>query len=262
MNDADKLINMIGTKTKLVAMLAPSFPIMYDYPAIIGKLRSIGFSYVVEVTAGAKMTNEQVGNLLKTHPNTRYITSPCASFVQMVMTRYPDLVGYLMLQTDSPMINTAKLVRERYPGHTPVFIGPCVVKKLEASQRYPELSVMVLTYRELNNVFAHFTIRDSTDASRERFDVAEASTRMYPTDGGLTESSGIKDMLPEGAIRIVSGYKNCDAALAEFKTNEEIRFLDILYCPGGCINGPGVASTLTTEQRKQKIHAYASLSSI
>jgi len=35
--------------------------------------------------------------------------------------------------------------------------------------------------------------------------------------------------------------------------------LDILFCEGGCIGGPGIKSTLNTEERKKKILDYASV---
>jgi iron only hydrogenase large subunit-like protein len=66
----------------------------------------------------------------------------------------------------------------------------------------------------------------------------------------------MRDLLPESAIRIVSGWKNCDTALQEFEQNKEIRFLDILFCEGGCMNGPGIVSSLSLEDRKKKIQDF------
>ena len=80
---------------------------------------------------------------------------------------------------------------------------------------------------------------------------------MYPTDGGLTDSSGIKNILGEDAVMVVSGYKNCEAALVEFKNNPKIQLIDILFCQEGCINGPGISSSLTIEERKKKIIDYS-----
>jgi len=256
MSDTEKLINLLKTKSKLVAMLAPSFPIMYDFPKIVNQLKNIGFDRVVEVTVGAKETNRQLIEFVKANPEKRLITSPCASFVRFIRTKHPEYLPYLALNVDSPMVATARIVKQKYPDHQIVFIGPCVVKKLEASQDCPELNILVITYRELEAVFKQLNINYQSLATGN-FDLSESSTRMYPTDGGLTDSSGVKNVLGIDAVRVISGYKNCETALLEFKNNPKIKLLDILFCEGGCINGPGIASTLSVEDRKKKISNYS-----
>ncbi len=257
MSDTEKLIDLLKNKSRLVAMLAPSFPIMYDSTKIISQLRVLGFEKVVEVSVGAKETNRQLGEFIKANPEKRLITSPCASFVRFIRTKHPEYVQYLALNIDSPMTATAKIVAEKYPGYQPVFIGPCIVKKLEASQDHPELNILVLTYKELEEVFKQMSVNTESLSSMTDFDLSEASTRMYPTDGGLADSSGVRNIIGDEAVRVVSGYKNCEAALIEFQNNPKIKLLDILFCEGGCINGPGIASTLSLDERKKKITDYA-----
>lgn len=257
MTDSENLIYLLSRKTKLVAMVAPSFPIMYGYPQIVTILKKLGFEHVVEVAAGAKETNREVVEVLKANPTARFITSPCASFVRFIRTKHPEFVKYLAFKADSPMVATAKIVNEKYPGYKPVFIGPCIVKKREASEDYPELDILVLNYKELNQVMQALNIGEVEANPEDKFEISEASTRMYPTDGGLTNSSGLRSILKDEEIRIVSGWKNCEAVLQEFNENPKIRFVDVLFCEGGCINGPGVDSKLTLEERTQKVKEFA-----
>ncbi|QQS44382.1 hypothetical protein IPM65_02160 [Candidatus Roizmanbacteria bacterium] len=259
--DAQTLVALLKEKQPLAAMVAPSFPIMYKENELIAKLRGIGFTYILEVAAGAKRTNEAVVKALRDDPNARFITSPCPSFVRFVRTKYPQYEKYLAEQVDSPMIATARIAQETYPGYRPVFIGPCNVKKLESSQDYPELNILVVTYKELEEVFAELQAL-SGEPGNNAFDVSEISTRIYPYDGGLTDSSGVRDILSDEEIRIVSGWKACEEALKEFETNPKIRLVDILFCEGGCINGPGVVSTLSLEDRKKKIQEYYTMSKL
>ncbi|MDD5041047.1 MAG: [Fe-Fe] hydrogenase large subunit C-terminal domain-containing protein [Candidatus Peribacteraceae bacterium] len=256
MNDIERCISLFENKAPLVALLAPSFPICYSYPLIVARLKKLGFKAVIEVSAGAVKTNEQVVALLKKNPTARYISSPCAGFVRMVRKSFPALVPFLAFAADSPMIATARMAKEQYPDCQPVFIGPCFAKKLEASEDYPDLNILVLTYRELDAVFAHFTVGEDIDASGAAFDIAAAATRIYPMDGGLTVTSGLKDVLKEEEIRIISGYKQIPAVLEEFQRNPKIRFVDVLFCEGGCINGPGIISTLSPDERKKRIADY------
>lgn len=260
MTDGEQLKILLEKKEHLVAMVAPSFPIMYGCPEIITKLKALGFEHVVEVTAGAKKTNEEVAKLLKENPTSRFITSPCASFVRYVRTKHPEFLKYLTFQADSPMVATAKIVHETYPNYKPVFIGPCVVKKLEANEDYPELNMLVLTYKELEQILNEKGLSTLSANPHDTFDITDGPTRIYPFDGGLTESSGIRSILRDDEIRIVSGYKNCEAILKEFAENEKIRFVDVLFCEGGCINGPGVTSPLSIEDRKKKVLEYVNSS--
>ena len=257
MNDIERCIALFEKKAPLVALLAPSFPIVYSYPLIVARLKKLGFKAALEVSAGAVKTNEQVIALLKKDPHTRFISSPCAGFVRMVRKDYPQLIPFLAFAADSPMIASARIAKEKYPGCQPVFIGPCFAKKLEASEDYPDLNILVLTYRELDAVFDHFTIGEDIDATGAAFDIAAATTRIYPMDGGLTQTSGLRSILKNEEIRIISGYKNIPAVLEEFQRNPKIRFVDVLFCEGGCINGPGIISTLSLEERKKKMRDFA-----
>jgi iron only hydrogenase large subunit-like protein len=257
MNDSNTLIELINKKEKLVAMLAPSFPIVFSYPTIITMLRNLGFSYVVEVAAGAKTTNAQLLTLLQNNPHARYITSPCPTVVRMIKKAMPQYAKYLTHNVDSPMVATAEIVREKYPGYKSVFIGPCVMKKLEAKEDASDLNILVITYVELQEVFNYFDITEDTNTN-DHFDIdAYGKTKMYAVDGGLTQSSGLTEKLNPEEIKIVSGLNN-RKTIQDFDTNQTIKILDILNCPGGCIFGPGIRSTLTLEQRKQKIITYAS----
>lgn len=261
MNEVTALIDSISRKEKLVAMLAPSFPIIFEYPIIISNLRKLGFTYVVEVSKGARVTNTELITALKNNPQARFITTPCPSIVRLIKKQYPHLSKYLTTGVDSPMIATAKIVIEKYPGYRPVFIGPCLVKKLEANEDYPDLKILVLTYKEINEVFKHFNIQPNNNYSEaletDKFDIAEEGmTRIYPTDGGLAHSSGLVEAFSKEQVRIVSGWKNCQEALNNFEESKEIKILDILHCEGGCIGGPGIQSHLNQEERMKKVFTF------
>jgi len=253
MAEVEELIQLITNKARMAAMLAPSFPIVFNSPAIVSKLKRLGFSYVVEVAVGAKKTNQGVVAYLQKNPQARLITSPCASFVQAVRKKYPHIQKYLAPQIDSPMGATARIVREKYPGCRPVFIGPCLVKKMEAKQDYPNLDILVLTFKEINQVFDHYKIGEDEQDRQADFDLKEQETRLYPISGGLTESSKVKDLLADDRIEVISGWQKCLEALQRFEENKNLRLLDILFCDGGCINGPGIESSLNLADRRKRV---------
>ena len=256
MTEIETITSLLQHRQQLVALLAPSFPVMFRYPQVVGKLRRLGFDTVVEVSVGAAVTNTSLMTAFQQHPDARYITSPCPSVVRLIQKKYPELAGYLMNDTVSPMISTAVRMKEVYPQHKPVFIGPCFAKRIEAKEDTHGLNISVITFVELEELFRVFSIGEDANDLNAVFDMKEQATRMYPVDGGLTETSGIRSILKDGEVRIVSGWKNCDVALREFGLNPAIRLLDILFCDGGCISGPGIASPLDVGERKRRVQSF------
>ena len=249
--EKEQLLKLIDNKEKIVAMLAPSFIIDFPYPAIIGMLKRLGFDRVVEVSAGAIKTNQQLKALFKLRPNKKYISSACPGIVYLIKSKYPELAHFLA-PIDTPMIAIAKIVKEKYPKHKKVFIGPCLLKKVEA-QENPELDILVLTYKEIAETFKARKIVPKKQDDSYSFDIAGLKTRLYPISGGLAQSSGLIQGLTDPECDVVSGKDLAEKSIQEFSHNPDIKILDILFCDGGCINGVGVISKDSLDKRRQKI---------
>lgn len=250
-----ELLNLIEKKNKMVAMLAPSFPVDFSYPEIVGMLKRLGFKYVVEVAAGAIKTNQQLQALLKLYPHKRYITNPCPSIVRLVKNKYPHLAPFLT-PIDSPMIATAKIVAKKYSNYKKVYIGPCIVKKMEAKEDHPELEILVLTYKEIAEVFKIKNISPKKSDKSSSFDIIGSKTRLYPISGGLAQSSNLTKKLTDPEYDVISGPKLAEKTIQEFPNKPELKVLDILFCEGGCINGAGVITEDSLDRRRQKIITY------
>ncbi|MFH1714169.1 MAG: [Fe-Fe] hydrogenase large subunit C-terminal domain-containing protein [Candidatus Nealsonbacteria bacterium] len=250
-----KLFNLIEKKEKMIAMLAPSFPVDFSYSEIVGMLKRLGFKYVVEVAAGAIKTNQQLHALRKLHPNKRYITNPCPSIVRLIRNKYPYLIPFLA-PIDSPIIATAKIVAKKYPNYKKVFIGPCIFKKLEAKEDHPELEILVLTYKEIAQAFKLKNISPKKSDKYSFFDIISPKTRLYPISGGLAQSSDLIKKLTDPEYDVISGPKLAEKTIQEFPNKLELKVLDVLFCEGGCINGAGVITKDSPDRRRQKIIAY------
>lgn len=253
--ETKELISLVDKKSKMVAMLAPSFPIDFSFPEIVSMLKKLGFKYVVEVAAGAIKTNQQLHVLRKLHLRKRYITSPCPSIVRLVKNKYPHLVSFLT-PIDSPIIATAKIVAKKYPNYKRVFIGPCPIKKIEAREDHPELEILVLTYKEIVEVFKIKNISFKKNDKLSSFDIVGSETRLYPISGGLAQSSSLIKKLTDPEYDVISGPKLVEKTLQEFSSKPELKLLDILFCDGGCINGAGVITKDSLNKRRQKIITY------
>jgi iron only hydrogenase large subunit-like protein len=254
--EVNKLLDLIDNKEKMVAMLAPSFPVDFSFPEVVGMLKRLGFKYVAEVTIGAIETNNQLLDLISKSPGKRWITNPCPNIVRLVKSKFPDLAQFLT-PIDSPMSATAKIVAKKWPKYKKVFIGPCIAKKLEAKEDWPELDILVLTYKELKQIFEIKGISPDKKDVKAKFDIKGIGTRLYPISGGLAQSSCLNEKLTDPEMDVVSGPAIVNDFLAKFFTEKkDVKVLDILSCDGGCINGPGVCSKEPLADRRQKVINY------
>lgn len=250
--EVSQVLKLLEEEAKLVAMLAPSFPIEFSFPQIASQLKRLGFAKVVEVARGAMETNKNLLKVLKENPKKRYLTSPCPAIVRLIRHKYPHLSQYLA-PVHSPMIYTAEIVLKKWPDYRPVFIGPCPVKKIEAKEDYPKLKIIVLTFKELKQIFKIKKIKAESQNHFTAFDLIGRETRLYPISGGLAQSSDFIDFLTDEEYDVISGPKLVEKVLKDFAKNKKLKVLDILYCDGGCIAGAGIDSQLSLKQRREKI---------
>lgn len=253
--EAKELLDLLDRGADMVAMLAPSFIVVFDYPKIVGMLKNTGFKKVVEVARGAEETNKQLLALMKLHPDRKYITNPCPTVVRMIRNKFPQVVDYLA-PIDSPMSATAKICARKWPSYKKVFIGPCMLKKLEAKEDHPNLDILAVTFKDLQEIFKIKKIKPGFLDKFIDFDIKARKTRLYPISGGLAQSSGIVEKLTDPQYDVISGTALVEKILQEFLNKPELKILDILNCEGGCIAGPGIVSPDSLDRRRQKVINY------
>ena len=247
-------------KTKIIAMVAPSFVAEFSYPKIISQLKELNFDKTTELTFGAKMINRDYHNQLK-NSSSLFITSVCPGIVSTVKNKFPQYAKNLA-RIDSPMIATAKICKKFYPKHKTCFISPCFFKKVEAqNSKYVDY---VITYQEL-----HLLIDSKLDkehnpqnskknpkhtdkSSFDRF--YNDYTKVYPLSGGLSKTSHLKGIIKPGQEKIIDGIQNVEKFLKH--PNKKIKFLDVTFCKGGCIGGLCVTTTLSLKQKKARVIKY------
>lgn len=247
---------------KYVCMLAPAFVAEFEYPDVVYKLRKLGFDEVVELTFGAKMVNLAYYEFLKEKiekgEKKTWIASPCPTLVNIVKTKFPHLISNLV-PVLSPMGAMALICKRYYPDYKRVFVGPCVTKKMEAQ----ELGTVdeAITFKELNEMFKAKNIPEKVTESKycvtfEKF--YNDYTKVYPISGGLSSTLHYKNILQKKDILVMEGVENIMKVFSEFKDGmyKDYKFLDMLTCEGGCINGPGMVGERSVKERTKKVLEY------
>ncbi len=259
-------------------MVAPSFPVDFEKKPLIAVLRKLGFAKIADHTAAIVEVNRRYEEFFAREKfGAPVIAANCPSTVVLINTRFPSLVKYLP-NIPSPMIVNAELCRKWWPENLNVFIGPCLVKKQEA-KNHPEIE-LVLTFKEIKTIFDSLSLsfppriavrgklrRESSVLDHERenetFDSPKGvGVEIFPASGGVKATikrpGCRKIIVGEETLNLIKMFED----LEKNQGNHECLFFDVLACPGGCIGGPGVASTAATAARRQKLLNYVAAENI
>ena len=94
-NTKKEVIDLINSKHKVSAIIAPSFPAEFseieDYKYFVGMLRKLGFDYVHEVAFGADLVSLEYQEIL-TDDNESHISTDCPAIVSYIEKYYPQLL--------------------------------------------------------------------------------------------------------------------------------------------------------------------------
>ncbi|WP_457558934.1 4Fe-4S dicluster domain-containing protein [Candidatus Harpocratesius sp.] len=200
-------------------------------------------------------------------------TSCCTSWTLAAEKNFPEITAANISESFAPMVEAAKIIKEKDHEAVVVFIGPCIAKKEECFiPKVAEVVDFVMTFEELAAVFQAFQI-DPTKVSPDN-DLQDASTlgRGFPVAGGVAQAviKQAKKML-EADINIphvsVDTLKECMAILKKIKQNRlnpAPLLVEGMACPYGCIGGPGTLAPLNRAKRaaqkyaKKAIHEFPS----
>jgi [FeFe] hydrogenase (group B1/B3) len=231
---------------KVVAMVAPGATdqFMGTIEQLFTAISKVGFTDGVEVSLGAELTTRheteefmermKAGEPLMT-------TSCCPAYVEMVDKFVPEFKKFVS-DTPSPMIYTAEIVREKYPDAKVVFIGPCVAKRLEAARKGIDY---VLNFEELGSILAGLNIDIMSCEPWKLPRPAIATARNFSRSCGVTEAV-IEEAggdFPEGFkldAKSINGTDRKTPMMLKMYASGKIpaNFLEVMCCPGGCVNGP------------------------
>lgn len=247
-----QLIRAIRKGDYVVAELAPAVMGQFGEgitPAIIkGALLDIGFKEVHEVASGADVSaateahqyvDEVVGGKLPF-----LLTSCCPAWAMLAKKQFPQLIDKVS-QSLTPMVATARRIKQRTPEARVVFIGPCAAKKLEASRASVRSDVdFVITFEELSGIFAARNINFDKYVGERSIHEATGAGRGYAVAGGVASAIErcVQAYYPDVEVKIehAEGLEECKKVLLLAKAGKKDGCLiEGMACPGGCIAGAG-----------------------
>ena len=236
---------------KVIAIVAPAFIGQFGKHSTPGKfiaaMKQLGFHRIVEVAIGADVcTVEEAKDFVEKVPaEQKYMaTSCCPAWHSMIYKLFPSETGNISM-TLTPMVFTARLMKQKYPGCKVVFVGPCAAKKLEAIREDIRSDVdFVLTFEELQGMFEAKEINFETIEAMEDLNEGSATGRGFAVSGGV--AGAVEKMIhktnPDLEVRTAraEGLRECRKLMTLAKAGKyEGYLLEGMACPGGCVAGAG-----------------------
>lgn len=240
----------ISKGERLYAIVAPAIGGQFGIKTTIAQVKEavkkLGFVTMQEVAEGADAVTVAESNefVHRMKEESSYMTSSCCpGFMKYIEVMFSSEAKHIST-TVSPMIATARYIKDKDHKAKVVFIGPCTAKKMEVLRSELRGDIeYVLTFEELYALLDAFNI-DIQSFNGEAIDDGSIYGRGFAAGGGLT--AAIENYIKDSEIDIefkpikVSGGSEVKKAMTMAKVLKlGGNFIEGMICMGGCIGGPG-----------------------
>ena len=264
-DDLPALRRLIDRGVPVYASLAPScvaeFPDLTLAQLRTG-LRALGFAGVSETAVGAEVVSREAESWLAAPGTSLAVSSACPVIVDIISKYYPE-VEPCLTSAPSPLIAHAAMLRDRYGEQCAVaFVGPCIAKKCEADAPGSPVDIAI-TFHDLRRWFTAVGVDPralSTDDDGDALGHVPGSTGcLYPVDGGMIARLDVDDATRLTRCMSASGLRAVHSVLEGLDPapTGRSRFLELLACDGGCINGPGTSKNESLVARRTAVASFA-----
>ena len=247
-----QLIRAMQSGRKIIAQVAPAFVGQFGpnvTPDILKTaLKELGFFDVYETAIGADKgaiaEAEHYVHEVASGNQPFSLTSCCPSWSVLAKKFFPETIDKIS-NALTPMVATARIIKEEHPDASVVFIGPCASKKLEASRRTVRSDVdFVITFEELAGMFEAKGISFEGLEPVDELKGATGAGRGYGVAGGVASAieACVREYYPDVEVNIehAESLADCKKMLLLAKAGKKNGCLiEGMDCPGGCIAGAG-----------------------
>ena len=264
-----QLIQAMKKGDQVVAEVAPAIIGQFGPNVTLWKmkaaLKDLGFKEVFEVAHGADVGAATEAHHYATQVVTGKVpfllTSCCPAWSMLAKTQFPEMIDSVSSAL-TPMVATARSIKQKMPEARVVFIGPCAAKKLEASRRTVRSDVdFVITFEELAAMFEARGIDFKTYNKEEPIHDATGAGRGYAVAGGVAAAveACVREYYPDVEVKIehAEGLDACKKMLLLAKAGKKNGCLiEGMGCPGGCVAGAG--TNISVEKGAAEVRKFVS----
>jgi len=285
-DDLARAKQLLRLKDRVIVSLAPSFASEFSSvsPArLVSAIRKLGFYGVSETAVGADLVSRRIAgdfaDAAKETGQRLFLSSACPAAVEYVK-RYMRQYAPFITDRASPLLAHARFLRETYGQDIGiVFVGPCIAKKREADvwqtidcaigfgdlRRWLEDEGIDPAMEAAGDAVGDATSDDDPAGGVDPagdfgfIPFRAAKGALYPVDGGMIASVKKYPGAESAFMMSVAGLDQIDKALSGLdpKVLTEPLFIEMLSCPGGCVNGPQTTRPAPTALRRISLLGYA-----
>ncbi len=261
-----QLIRALQSGKKIIAQVAPAFVGQFGEAITAdvfkGALKELGFFDVYETAIGADMgAMEEATHYVEAVSTGKLpflLTSCCPSWSMLAKKFFPETIQNIS-NALTPMVATARKIKEDHPDAQVVFIGPCASKKLEASRRTVRSDVdFVITFEELVGMFEAKEMDLASIQAKSKMEDATGAGRGYGVAGGVACAieECIHEYYPDVDVHIehAESLSDCKKMLMLAKAGKKNGCLiEGMACPGGCVAGAGTNIPISLAQKNVEV---------
>jgi len=280
-DDLARAKQLLRLKDRVIVSLAPSFASEFSSvsPArLVSAIRKLGFYGVSETAIGADLVSRRIAAdfaaaAAKGTGQKLFLSSACPAAVEYVK-RYMRQYAPFITDRASPLLAHARFLRETYGEDIGiVFVGPCIAKKREADvwhtidcaigfgdlTRWLEDEGLSPVREEAGKGETDGPGADERPGDFGFIPFRAAKGALYPVDGGMIASVKKYPGAESAFMMSVAGLDQIDKALSGLEPDglSEPLFIEMLSCPGGCVNGPQTTRPAPTALRRISLLGYA-----
>ncbi|MDY0191616.1 MAG: sigma 54-interacting transcriptional regulator [Desulfuromonas sp.] len=251
----------LASAKKTIAVLGCSFPAFFNDISsgqLTTGLRRLGFAEVHEGSIGTELLGQAYTEQLEKTTDKPLITTHCPTIVDLIERHYPQMLKNLM-PIVSPMIAIGRYLKALNGADTKVvYISSCIAGKFEINNEQVAGAIdTVLTYKELSQMFNQQHL-DLTRLGSTPFDgVRPHKGKLFSITDGPYQVFNIKNDFFNPQYISADGEENALEIIRDLAAGRiNAQLVDIRFCNGGCIGGPGHNNRLTHFTKRTLIHKH------
>ena len=260
-DSSEETRQFLATAKKTIAILGCSYPAFFQDATpgqLVTGLKRLGFAEVHEGASGVELIADSYMEQVNNSSDQPLISTHCPTIVDLIERHYPQMLKNLM-STVSPMIAIGRFIKAHHGDEVRViYISSCIAGKFEiAAEQVAGAIDVVLTYKELSQMFRQQKL-DLNRLGTTPFDGLEPQKgRLFPITGGPFQVFNVNDDFFHPRFISTEGEENSLEIIRDLAAGRiTASLVDIRFCNGGCIGGPGKNNRLTTFAKRTLIHKY------
>jgi transcriptional regulator with PAS, ATPase and Fis domain len=260
-DSCEQTAQILTQKERKIAVLGCSYPAFFKDISpnqLVTGLRRLGFDEVHQGAYGAELLSYEYHKHLKTRASAPLISSHCPTIVDLIERHYPQIIKSLM-PVVSPMIAMGRMLKYRYGNDASVvYISSCIAGKFEIYADAVSGAVdIVLTYQELSELFTRHKLDLARLGSTPFNGHKPHKGSLFPISGGPFQVLDIKPDFANPEYICCEGEQNSLEIIRDLAAGRiSAKLVDIRFCNGGCIGGPGRNNRLTTYSKQNLIQRH------